>query len=84
MTRRRWTWPLFLLGAAAPAAWFPGAARDHVTQNEPEERDFEEMVIGDLLVYFHQRMVRHVTVMGDYIVYQFDRPKTSAYQPCAE
>ncbi|MFH1313699.1 MAG: HYR domain-containing protein [Candidatus Eisenbacteria bacterium] len=52
---------------------FSRNAEDYVNDNEPEDRDFQQMEIGDLLVYFHQRMVRHVTVMGDYIVYQFDK-----------
>ncbi len=31
------------------------------------------MEVGDLLVYFHQRMIGHAIVQSNYIVYQFDR-----------
>ncbi len=36
-------------------------------------RYFEEIEIGDMLVYFHQRMIGAATVEKDYIVYQLDK-----------
>ncbi|MCK4660652.1 MAG: hypothetical protein KAV82_14110, partial [Phycisphaerae bacterium] len=36
-------------------------------------RDFEEVEIGSMLVYFHQRTIGQATVEKDYIVYQLDK-----------
>ena len=40
---------------------------------ENGEREFVRQEIGDLIVYFHQRMVGDAVVEKDFIVYQFDK-----------
>jgi len=34
---------------------------------------YESFEIGDMIVYFHQRMIDDAYVEGDYVVYQFDK-----------
>ena len=36
-------------------------------------REFVRHEIGDLIVYFHQRMVGDAIVENDFVVYQFDK-----------
>jgi hypothetical protein len=48
-------------------------AESLLSKYEHSDRRFEEYRTGDLLVYYHTRMLDQATVEGDYIVYQFDK-----------
>ena len=37
------------------------------------DEEFKRIEIGDMIVYFHQRMIDQATIEKDYIVYQFDQ-----------
>ena len=37
------------------------------------DKEFEKVEIGDMIVYWQQRMIDDAIVEGDYIVYQFDK-----------
>jgi hypothetical protein len=56
---------LCVAAAAAPTDLFE--------QYGDDGRYFEEIEIGSMLVYFHQRMIGEATVEKDYIVYQLDK-----------
>jgi hypothetical protein len=40
---------------------------------EPGDKEFEQLEIGDSIVYFHQRMIDDAIVEKDFIVYEFNR-----------
>ncbi len=63
----------FLISALGLGRWSLSFAGVPLNGYEPPERLFEETVIGDKLVYFHQRMIGQAVVEKDYIVYQFKR-----------
>ncbi len=44
-----------------------------LSQYENGERDFEEIEIGEMVVFWHQRMIDGAIVEKDQIVYQFDK-----------
>ncbi len=46
---------------------------DLLAPYETGEREFIRYEIGDLIVFFHQRMVGNAIVEKDFIVYQFDK-----------
>jgi PGF-CTERM protein len=46
---------------------------DLLGRYEKGDKEFEKVEIGDMIVYWHQRMIDDAIVEGDYIVYQFDR-----------
>jgi hypothetical protein len=58
-------------------AGFPGAqtllAASPLDRYESGDRSFSEFEIGDLKVFWHQRMIGGAFVENDFIVYQFDR-----------
>jgi hypothetical protein len=51
----------------------PARAQDLISRYESGERAFKEYESGNLLVYYHQRMIDDAVVEKDYIVYQFDK-----------
>ncbi len=46
---------------------------DLLAKYETGGREFERIEIGDVIVYFHQRMIDEAIVEKDFIVYQFDK-----------
>jgi hypothetical protein len=62
---------VFVLVTLTLIAVLPDCAAGLVGRYEPEEKVFEEMEIGELIVYFHQRKIDDAVVEKDYIVYQF-------------
>jgi hypothetical protein len=55
--------------AGAGTAWSYGLLAEY----ESGDRVFEETLIGEKVVYFHQRTLGEAIVEKDYIVYQFDK-----------
>jgi hypothetical protein len=47
-------------------------SEDLLVKYESGDREFKKVEIGDMIVFFHQRMIDEATVEGDYVVYQFD------------
>ena len=60
--------PLLFLGNAAAQG-----VDELLAPYESGERDFVRSEIGDLIVYFHQRMVGDAIVENDCLIYQFDK-----------
>jgi hypothetical protein len=58
------------VGIAVSAA---NADDDLLARYETGDRKFERVEIGDMIVYFHQRMIDGAIVEKDFIVYQFDK-----------
>ncbi|MDD1708028.1 MAG: HYR domain-containing protein [Methanoregulaceae archaeon] len=46
---------------------------DNLKKYEKEDKEFKKLEIGDMDVYWQQRMVDDAVVEGDFIVYQFDK-----------
>ncbi len=46
---------------------------DLLAKYETGDREFKRVEIGDVIVYFHQRMIDEAIVERDFIVYQFDK-----------
>jgi hypothetical protein len=46
---------------------------DLLAKYEKGDKEFKRFQIGDMIVYFHQRMVDEAIVEKDFIVYQFDK-----------
>ena len=70
----------FLIGAALVIASCTSKPQrvivsddDLLGKYETSDKVFERTEIGDMIVYWHQRMIDDAIVEGDYIVYQFDR-----------
>ena len=57
------------------SVWIAVAAGsdDLLEEYETSDREFKSVGIGDMTVYWHQRMIDDAIVEGDYIVYQFDK-----------
>ncbi len=61
---------ILILGIAIPAT---NAGDNLLAKYETGEREFKEVEIGDMIVYFHQRIIDEAIVEKDFIVYQFDK-----------
>ena len=46
---------------------------DLLAKYETPDKEFKRFEIGDMIVYFHQRMIDDAIVEKDFIVYQFDK-----------
>ncbi len=49
-----------------------GALPELLKDYEFGDKDFREVLVGELIVYHHQRMIGNAVVEKDFIVYQFD------------
>ena len=45
---------------------------ENLEKYEKGDKEFKKLEIGDMDVYWHQRMIDDAVVEGDFIVYQFD------------
>ena len=66
-------WAVPILGLFLWCASAAAAPTDLFERYGDGGMDFEEIEIGDMQVYFHQRTISEATVEKDYIVYQFDK-----------
>jgi len=66
----KWTLPMFALLLSVPAAAAPPGLFERYGD---AGRHFDELEIGDMRVYFHQRTIGEATVEKEYIVYQLDK-----------
>ena len=46
---------------------------ENLEKYENGDKEFKKLEIGDMDVYWHQRMIDDAVVEGDFIVYQFDK-----------
>ena len=61
---------MLTLGIAISAT---NADDDLLAKYETGDKEFKRVEIGDMIVYFHQRMIDKAIVEKDFIVYQFDK-----------
>ncbi len=54
-------------------ALLAAGAESLMSKYETDDREFKEYEVGDLLVYYHLRLLDNAVVEKDYVTYQFDK-----------
>lgn len=60
---------LYFIESSTNVKALPGLLEEY----ESSDKEFQEFIIDNRIVYFHQRKIDNVIVEGDYILYHFDK-----------